>query len=39
LLRDLKQVNIKKFARLNDKCESASKQLTAWHKSSLNATK
>ncbi len=39
LLRDLKQVNIKKFARLNDKRESVSKQLTAWHKSSLNATK
>ncbi|WXT99351.1 MAG: hypothetical protein Ctma_0047 [Catillopecten margaritatus gill symbiont] len=29
LLRDLKQVNIKKFAGLNDKCESVSKQLTA----------
>ncbi|WXT99354.1 MAG: hypothetical protein Ctma_0050 [Catillopecten margaritatus gill symbiont] len=27
LLRDLKQVNIKKFAGLNDKCESVSKQL------------
>jgi len=39
LLRDLKQVNIKKFASLNDKCESVSKQLTAWHKSSVNTTK
>jgi hypothetical protein len=30
LLKDLKQVNTKKFALLNDKCESVSKQLVAW---------
>ena len=30
LLRDLKQVNLKKFVDLNEKVESISKQLTAW---------
>lgn len=32
LLKDLKQINTKKFAKLNDSCEDVSKQLSAWHK-------
>jgi hypothetical protein len=32
LLKDLKQVNTKKFVRLNDLCENVSKQLVAWEK-------
>ena len=34
LLKDLKQINLKKFVFLNEKIESVSKQLTAWQKSS-----
>ncbi len=33
LFKDLRQVNTKKFVRLNDLCESVSKQLTAWGRS------
>jgi len=33
LLKDLKQVNLKKFVQLNEKIESVSKQLSAWQKS------
>lgn len=33
LLRDLKQINLKKFIVLNEQIESVSKQLTAWQKS------
>ncbi len=34
LLKDLKQINLEKFIRLNEKIESVSKQLAAWHRSS-----
>lgn len=30
LLHDLQQINLKRYALLADKCESISKQLTAW---------
>ncbi|MDP3882657.1 MAG: four helix bundle protein [Candidatus Staskawiczbacteria bacterium] len=30
LIKDLKQINLEKFVQLNEKIESASKQLTAW---------
>jgi len=33
LLKDLKQVNLKKFVWLNEKIEIVSKQLSAWQKS------
>ncbi|MEA2113026.1 MAG: four helix bundle protein [Patescibacteria group bacterium] len=33
LLKDLKQINLKKFIVLNEEIESVSKQLTAWYKS------
>ncbi len=33
LLKDLQQINIRKFVFLNEKIESVSKQLTAWQKS------
>ena len=33
LLKDLHQVNLKKFVFINEKIESVSKQLTAWKKS------
>ena len=33
LLKDLKQINLKKFVQLNEKIESVSKQLTAWQRS------
>jgi hypothetical protein len=33
LIKDLKQINVEKFVQLNEKIESASKQLTAWQKS------
>lgn len=33
LLKDLRQVNLKVFVRLNEKIESVSKQLAAWQKS------
>jgi hypothetical protein len=36
LLKDLKQVNTKKFAKLNDSCEDVSKQLSAWQKYAQN---
>jgi len=36
LLRDLRQVTIKKFTSLNAKIESVSKQLSAWQKSAKN---
>jgi len=32
LLKDLRQINLKKFVRLNEKIESVSKQLSAWQK-------
>jgi len=32
LLKDLKQINLKKFIVLNEQIESISKQLTAWKK-------
>ncbi len=34
LLKDLQEVNIKKFVLINQKIENVSKQLTAWQKSS-----
>jgi len=34
LLKDLHQISLKKFVFLNEKIESLSKQLFAWHKSS-----
>ena len=34
LLKDLKQIDLKKFVYLNEKIESVSKQLSAWQKSS-----
>lgn len=37
LLKDLKQVNTKKFVKLNDLCESVSKQLVAWERYNKNA--
>ncbi len=33
LIKDLKQINLKKFIVLNEKIESVSKQLSAWQKS------
>jgi hypothetical protein len=39
LLKDLRQVNTKKFAKLNDSCEDVSKQLTAWQKYVQNRLK
>ena len=33
LLKDLKQLGLKKFVYLNEKIESVSKQLSAWQKS------
>ena len=33
MLKDLKQVNEKQFIFLNEKVESVSKQLSAWHNS------
>ena len=36
LLQDLKQVNTKKFVKLNSLCESVSKQLVAWEKYNKN---
>ncbi|HPP65034.1 MAG TPA: four helix bundle protein [Candidatus Paceibacterota bacterium] len=33
LARDLKQVSLKRFVRINEKIENVSKQLTAWEKS------
>jgi len=33
LTKDLKQINLEKFVRFNEKLESVSKQLTAWQKS------
>jgi len=33
LLKDLKQINLKKFVFLNEKIESVSKQLSFWQKS------
>lgn len=34
LLKDLKQIGLKKFILLNEKIESASKQLTGWQQAS-----
>jgi hypothetical protein len=34
LLKDLRQINLKKFVQLNEKIESCSKQLSAWQKAS-----
>jgi len=34
LLKDLKQINIKKLAHINELIESVSKQLTSWQNSS-----
>ena len=33
LLKDLQQVGLEKFVGLNEKIESVSRQLSAWHKS------
>ena len=33
LLKDLKQINVKKFVSLNEKIESVSKQLAGWQQS------
>lgn len=33
LLRDLKQINLKKFVHLNEKIENLSRQLTGWQRS------
>jgi hypothetical protein len=32
LVKDLKQINIKKFVSINEKIENVSKQLTGWQK-------
>ena len=34
LLKDLRQINLEKFVRLNEHIESISKQMTAWQKAS-----
>jgi len=34
LLKDLRQINLRKFVQLNEKVESVSKQLSAWQKAS-----
>jgi hypothetical protein len=36
LLKDLQQINLKKFIDINEKVESVSKQLTAWKKYNEN---
>jgi len=33
LLKDLKQISLKSFVRINERIESVSKQLTGWQKS------
>ena len=33
LIKDLRQINMKKFIAINEKIENVSKQLTGWHKS------
>ena len=35
LIKDLRQINIRKFVQINEKIESVSKQLAAWQKSSM----
>lgn len=35
LLSDLKQINVKQYAAIAERIESISKQLAAWHKSSM----
>lgn len=35
LLSDLKQINVKQYAAVAERIESISKQLAAWHKSSM----
>lgn len=34
ICRDLRQISLEKFVRLNERIESVSKQLTAWQRSS-----
>ncbi len=34
LLKDLRQINLRKFVQLNEKVENLSRQLTGWQKSS-----
>ena len=34
LIKDLQQISLAKFVRLNEKIESVSRQLTAWQRSS-----
>ena len=36
ILKDLKQINLKKFITLNEKIESVSKQLSLWENKSCN---
>ena len=36
LVKDLKQINLKRFVQLNEAIESVSKQLTAWQKYANN---
>lgn len=33
VMKDLKQINVRKFVQVNEKIESISRQLTAWQKS------
>ena len=36
MLHDLNQINLKRFVALSEKTENLSKQITAWHKSTVN---
>lgn len=35
VMKDLKQINVRKFVQVNEKIESISRQLTAWQKTRL----
>ncbi len=39
MLHDLGQINLKRFIAIGDKTESLSKQITAWHRSTVNKQK
>lgn len=39
MLHDLNQINLKRFVGLSEKAEDLSKQVTAWHKSTLGKMK
>ena len=36
MLHDLNQINLKRFVALSEKTENLSKQITAWHKSTVS---